>query len=141
MVSTRTEFAHTKHCPFPQIRRQNGLQIVGPTFPTLGTVERGRRRSPLSSIAPGIRLVPVKKLIEQLARGTTDPIRNADLILPASFGGIERRAGLLDASAPKKPGEATGENEETQRGTPRRGASPPMSPTNIFRKNASVTAN
>ena len=51
----------------------------------------------------GLKRIIVKDLIDQLSRKTgdnTSAIRNADLILPASFGGIERHKGLLDADAP-----------------------------------------
>jgi CRISPR-associated endonuclease/helicase Cas3 len=62
----------------------------------------------------GMKLVTVKELIEQLDRKHLDSVRSADLILPASFGGIERGVGLLDPSAPKNPEEAADSNE-TQR--------------------------
>ena len=49
----------------------------------------------------GLKLVTVNEVINQLARKNTDSIRNAELIVPASFGGIERGKGLLDADEPK----------------------------------------
>jgi len=57
----------------------------------------------------GIESVTVKELIDQLSRKSgdnTSVIRNANLILPASFGGIERGVGLLDPSAPVNPKDA-----------------------------------
>ena len=54
----------------------------------------------------GLKRITVKELIDQLSRKSgdnTSALRNADLILPASFGGIERREGLLDANAPTAP--------------------------------------
>jgi CRISPR-associated endonuclease/helicase Cas3 len=51
----------------------------------------------------GLKLVTVNAVIYQLGRKNTDSIRNSDLILPASFGGIERGKGLLNADAPQIP--------------------------------------
>lgn len=54
----------------------------------------------------GLRLITIKELVDELARKSSDStstIRNTDLILPASFGGIERHKGLLDADAPQVP--------------------------------------
>jgi CRISPR-associated endonuclease/helicase Cas3 len=54
----------------------------------------------------GLKLVAVNDLIDQLSRksgDTTSSIRNADLILPASFGGIERGKGMLEAASPEAP--------------------------------------
>jgi len=63
----------------------------------------------------GLKLVTVKNVIDELGRKNTDSIRNADLILPASFGGIERHKGLLDADAPQVPkDEDTKSPEERQ---------------------------
>lgn len=56
----------------------------------------------------GLKRMTLKELVDQLSRkggDKTAAIRNADLILPASFGGIERRSGLLDADAPVVPKE------------------------------------
>lgn len=50
----------------------------------------------------GFRLAPIKNVIAELNRKNTDSIRNADLILPASFGGIGD-IGLLDDKSPKHP--------------------------------------
>lgn len=63
----------------------------------------------------GVKLVTVKELIGQLARKSSDSIRNADLVLPASFGGIERGVGLLDSSAPQKPVDETDADEEARK--------------------------
>jgi CRISPR-associated endonuclease/helicase Cas3 len=49
----------------------------------------------------GLKRVTVNEVINQLGRKNTDSIRNAELILPVSFGGIERGKGLLDADEPK----------------------------------------
>lgn len=52
----------------------------------------------------GTKVIAVKPLIDQLSRKASDSasvIRYAELTLPASFGGIERGVGLLDAAAPK----------------------------------------
>ncbi len=46
----------------------------------------------------GVSVVPLADLIGELNRGNTSSIRYANLILPASFGGIER--GMLHAAAP-----------------------------------------
>ena len=65
----------------------------------------------------GLTQVTVKELIDRLSRksgDTTAAIRNAALILPASFGGIERHVGLLDASAPKKPEDANDAADPTR---------------------------
>jgi len=51
----------------------------------------------------GLRVMQLVDLITELDRGNTASIRNADLILPASFGGIERGKGLLESSAPEIP--------------------------------------
>jgi CRISPR-associated endonuclease/helicase Cas3 len=51
----------------------------------------------------GLKLATVNEVINQLSRKNTDSIRNADLILPASFGGIEHGKGLLDADTPEVP--------------------------------------
>lgn len=51
----------------------------------------------------GTTVIPLKRLIDQLSRkgaDSTTTICYADVILPALFGGIERRIGLLDAGAP-----------------------------------------
>ena len=61
-----------------------------------------RRRS-LQSSATGSVLESsedLKGLVEKLERKQTDQIRGAQIVLPASFGGIERRKGLLDRSKP-----------------------------------------
>jgi CRISPR-associated endonuclease/helicase Cas3 len=63
----------------------------------------------------GSKLVTVKALIDQLARKNTDSIRNAALILPASFGGVERRVGLLDPSAPTKPVDESNASDEARK--------------------------
>src|SRR5260370_31480378 len=42
-----------------------------------------------------------KELIGELERKRPDSIQNADIILPASFGGIERGRGLLDPTEPE----------------------------------------
>ena len=62
----------------------------------------------------GLRMLSMKDLISELNRKYTDSIRNADVILPASFGGIERHVGLLDASAPKKPEDPTDTDGKTR---------------------------
>ena len=52
----------------------------------------------------GLRKITVETLIERLMkkpRPDTQDILNADIILPASFGGIQRGSGLLDSAAPK----------------------------------------
>jgi CRISPR-associated endonuclease/helicase Cas3 len=54
----------------------------------------------------GLKVISVKDLIAQLERTSADKtaaISNADLILPASFGGIERGKGTLNADAPVVP--------------------------------------
>ena len=52
----------------------------------------------------GLRTIAVKTLLERLGKKPTPDARdilNANLTLPASFGGIERHWGLLDPAAPK----------------------------------------
>jgi CRISPR-associated endonuclease/helicase Cas3 len=51
----------------------------------------------------GLKLIMVRDVIAQISEKNTDVIQNADLILPAGFGGIERHKGLLDESAPEVP--------------------------------------
>jgi CRISPR-associated endonuclease/helicase Cas3 len=63
----------------------------------------------------GLKLVTVKDVIDQLSRKNTDSIRFAELILPASFGGIERHVGLLNAEAPKNPEDAKNADDPTRR--------------------------
>ncbi len=48
----------------------------------------------------GLQVLKLKQLVHELERKRTDSILNADLILPASFGGIARGRGLLDENAP-----------------------------------------
>lgn len=62
----------------------------------------------------GLKRVTVKEVIDQLNRKNADSIRFADLILPASFGGIERGEGLLDSAAPKQPEDANNADEQTR---------------------------
>lgn len=60
----------------------------------------------------GVTLLKLQDLISRLEtyeKKNAETISNADIVLPASFGGIERGAGLLDASAPK-PVNADGES-------------------------------
>jgi CRISPR-associated endonuclease/helicase Cas3 len=49
----------------------------------------------------GIKVLEFGKLIGELNIKRLDSILDADVILPASFGGIERGEGLLDESAPE----------------------------------------
>ena len=49
----------------------------------------------------GLRVINLEQLIERLKKNQLRDILNADIILPASFGGIERHCGLLDPAAPK----------------------------------------
>jgi CRISPR-associated endonuclease/helicase Cas3 len=62
----------------------------------------------------GLKFVTVSEVLNQLGRKNTDSIRNANLILPASFGGIERGNGLLDAEAPTKPADERNADEATR---------------------------
>lgn len=49
----------------------------------------------------GVQIVNLGDLVERLERKQAEsPILNADIILPASFGGIQRGAGLLNAGVP-----------------------------------------
>jgi CRISPR-associated endonuclease/helicase Cas3 len=49
----------------------------------------------------GLRKIDLTKLIDELSNGLLGGIVNADIILPASFGGIQRHIGLFDAGAPE----------------------------------------
>jgi len=49
----------------------------------------------------GLQVPTMKSLVDELKRKRTDSIRSSDIILPASFGGIQRREGLLDPNAPQ----------------------------------------
>jgi CRISPR-associated endonuclease/helicase Cas3 len=63
----------------------------------------------------GRRTLKVEDLIKELSRkpkGDADSIRNADLILPASFGGIRRHEGMLNADYPKFPDRSDFETDE-----------------------------
>jgi CRISPR-associated endonuclease/helicase Cas3 len=49
----------------------------------------------------GLQTLDMKSLVDELARKLPNsPIANSDIIVPASFGGIQRGQGLLDAKAP-----------------------------------------
>lgn len=61
----------------------------------------------------GFKLVSVKEIIDQVGKKNTDSIRYADLVVPASFGGIERGVGLLDADAPTLRVENKNDDEQT----------------------------
>ncbi|MEX2172204.1 MAG: type I-U CRISPR-associated helicase/endonuclease Cas3 [Pirellulales bacterium] len=63
----------------------------------------------------GLKIMPLAELIGDLKRGNTSSIRFANLILPASFGGIERYKGLLDPSAPEVPSDENKKPFEEQR--------------------------
>lgn len=63
----------------------------------------------------GLRLVEVKDVIAQLRRKNSESIRNAELIVPASFGGIERGEGRLDSLAPRKPSDEDGADDESRK--------------------------
>jgi CRISPR-associated endonuclease/helicase Cas3 len=68
----------------------------------------------------GIAILKLRDLIlalqQEALRKRFDSIRDADVILPASFGGIERHKGLLDEDAPK-PQEDEGEDLPTESGS------------------------
>ncbi len=48
----------------------------------------------------GLKVLSIKTLVDELEPKRADSIRGADIILPASFGGIQRKTGLLDEEAP-----------------------------------------
>ena len=48
----------------------------------------------------GLKVLTIKSLVSELERKRTDWIISADIILPASFGGIQRGKGLLSNEAP-----------------------------------------
>ncbi len=50
----------------------------------------------------GLRIIEIQELMQRLEKKQVRDILNADIILPASFGGIERGRGLLDSAAPKQ---------------------------------------
>lgn len=54
----------------------------------------------------GLEVLSLGEVINRLSRGGNDAdafLRGAELLVPASFGGIERGKGLLDAAAPEVP--------------------------------------
>jgi len=48
----------------------------------------------------GLQVLSIKTLVDELERKRADSIRSADIVLPASFGGIQRTVGLLNEKAP-----------------------------------------
>lgn len=46
----------------------------------------------------GVQVFKIRSIVEELERKRSDPIRSSDIVLPASFGGIQR--GMLDENAP-----------------------------------------
>lgn len=55
----------------------------------------------------GLQVVDMKNLVDELRRKLPNsPILNADIVVPASFGGIQRTRGLLDLNAPIPVGSA-----------------------------------
>lgn len=68
------------------------------------TIAEERQREigarPVIIYRAGLQVMPLADLVAELSRGNSSSIRNAHMVLPASFGGIER--GLLDADAPKQ---------------------------------------
>jgi CRISPR-associated endonuclease/helicase Cas3 len=61
----------------------------------------------------GLQVFDMKNLVDELERKLPNsPILNADIVVPASFGGIQRKRGLLDSDAPEPidPAEVTQEN-------------------------------
>ncbi len=57
----------------------------------------------------GLRMIRLRDLIGRIEKNQMRDILNADVILPASFGGIERGVGLLDSEAPKSKSDAGAE--------------------------------
>ena len=57
----------------------------------------------------GLRKIKLRELIDRLEKKQLRDILNADIILPASFGGIERQRGLLDPAAPKREQDSNAE--------------------------------
>ncbi len=57
----------------------------------------------------GLRIISIGKLMERLENKQVRDILNADIILPASFGGIERKDGLLDSAAPRPKPDSSAE--------------------------------
>jgi CRISPR-associated endonuclease/helicase Cas3 len=53
----------------------------------------------------GFQPIRLKGLIDELERNQTGSLANAQIVLPASFGGIERGKGLLDEGKPEPPKE------------------------------------
>lgn len=50
----------------------------------------------------GLKAFDMKNLVDELERKLPNsPILNSDIVVPASFGGIQRKQGLLDPNAPK----------------------------------------
>ncbi|MBX7073816.1 MAG: type I-U CRISPR-associated helicase/endonuclease Cas3 [Pirellulales bacterium] len=72
--------------------------------------------SPVIVDRAGLKLVNVHALADQLSRKGGDfaaAIRNANLVVPASFGGVDRRSGLLDASCLTMPVDTASDSEDS----------------------------
>ncbi len=77
-----------------------------------GKIQEGAGNRPCVIDQGGLRKITVETLIERLTkkpRPDTRDILNTDIILPASFGGIERKRGLLDPRAPKPEPDSSAE--------------------------------
>ncbi len=66
----------------------------------------------------GLRTVRIKDLMDELERKRTGSILGADVVLPASFGGIERGKGLLDENAPDLTAPRTNDSAPDPRRAP-----------------------
>lgn len=78
-----------------------------------GWLQSAVGKRPIIVDRAGLQLVTVKEVVDQLTRKNMDSIRNAEIILPASFGGIERGKGLLDAESPTEPVDGKNADEQT----------------------------
>ncbi len=74
-----------------------------------GNIQEDTGSHPCVIYQGGLQVITIKDLMQRLKMQQIRDILNADIILPASFGGIERKRGLLDPRAPKPEPDSSGE--------------------------------
>ncbi len=87
------------------VERWNKLEAEG----TTGTIAN----RPCILDRAGLRIITIRVLMDALKNRRLDTITNASIILPASFGGIERGCGLLDPEAPRREPRASTRNPKS----------------------------